>query len=133
MKVPFDPALLGPTLGSMSELLTSCALGYGARKTGLLDATTTRSLAKCVYNIFLPAMLSTSVSVTVASGVGLPALLPIPLAAWAQVGVGLLVARFCLLLLRIKPSSAEGGDVQVLSAFGNSGVLPLIFADSLFR
>ena len=54
-----------------------------------------------------------------------------PLAAWLQVGLGIGLSAAILGRRNIK--SARGRDVAALSSFGNSGVLPLIFADCLFR
>jgi len=69
---------------AVTELLTCCGLGVAATQIGLIDATTTRALAKAVFNIFLPSMLVTSVSRTVASGAGLRSLLPLPFCALVQ-------------------------------------------------
>jgi len=118
------------SLRAVSELLTCCGLGVLATRCGLLDSPTTRALAKCVYNFFLPAMLCTSVASTVASGAGW-SLLPLPLAAWLQVGLAVAIVSALLGPRRLR--SAAGRDVTALSSFGNSGVLPLIFADCLFR
>lgn len=119
---PLDPVVLRPALTAMTELLTGCGLGFAATKAGLLDESTTRALARVVFGIFLPAMLSTSVASTISSGTGLRALLPIPFAAMVQVALGLGIARICLLVLRIQAKSPAGREVSVLSAFGNSGV-----------
>ena len=74
----------------MCELLTSCALGYTAARVGLFDGPAIRALSKVVFNIFLPAMLFTSVSCTVAHGASLRSLIVIPLAAVTQILVGFL-------------------------------------------
>ena len=129
---PLEPAVLGASLRSMTELVTCCGLGAVATRTGLIDRETTRALAKCVFNVFLPCMLFTSVTSTVAAGAGWSLAL-LPLAAACQVGLGLLFSRVLLRLARVPAHSPTGRDVSTLSAFGNSGVLPLIFADCLFR
>jgi len=127
-----EPAVVGASLRSVTELLTCCGLGVAARKAGIIDGATTRALARCVYNVFLPSMLCTSVASTIAAGAGW-ALLPIPLTALLQVGLGLMVAAAILKISRVPLTSVPGRDVAALSAFGNAGVLPLIFADTLFR
>lgn len=127
-----EPAVLSSSLQAVTELLTCCGLGVLATRVGLLDAATTRSLAKCVFNIFLPAMLFTSVSRTVASGASLSSLLPMPLAALLQIGLGLILVTV-LLGGPKEVKTAAGRDVAALSSFGNSGVLPLVFANCLFR
>ena len=126
-----EPEVIKSSLRAVSELLTCCGLGVLATRVGLLDTPTTRALAKCVYNVFLPAMLCTSVASTVASGAGL-SLLPLPLAAWLQVALAFAIAA-ALFGPRSLVDSPSGRDVAALSSFGNSGVLPLIFADCLFR
>ena len=127
-----EPAVLSSSLQAVTELLTCCGLGVLATHVGLLDAATTRSLAKCVFNIFLPAMLFTSVSRTVASGASLSSLLPMPLAALLQIGLGLILVTV-LLGGPKEVKTAAGRDMAALSSFGNSGVLPLVFANCLFR
>ena len=79
-----EPAVLGASLRSMTELITCCGLGAIATRAGLIDRDTTRALARCVFNIFLPAMLFTSVASTVASGAGWWTLAPVTLAAALQ-------------------------------------------------
>ena len=126
-----QPEVMQSSLRAVSELLTCCGFGWLVTRVGLIEATTTRALAKCVFNVFLPAMLCTSVASTVASGAGL-SLLPLPLAAWLQVGLALAIVSL-IIGPRTIANSPGGRDVAALSSFGNSGVLPLIFADCLFR
>lgn len=127
-----QPAVLVSSLKAVTELLTCCGLGVLATRVGLLDAATTRSLAKCVFNVFLPSMLFTSVSRTIASGASMSSLLPIPLCACLQVVIGLGLVTI-LLGGPKKVATPAGRDVAALSSFGNSGVLPLVFANCLFR
>ncbi|KAL1524959.1 hypothetical protein AB1Y20_019835 [Prymnesium parvum] len=132
--LPLDTHALRLTGESMAELLTSCAIGYSATRLGLLDGAAVRSLARVVFNLFLPSMLLTSVATTVSRGAGsLSALLVVPLLAWAQTALGVLAGAASLRLIRTERASAAGRGVTVLSSFGNSGVLPLIFVHSLFR
>ena len=127
-----EPAVLRSSFEAVTELLTCCGLGVFATRVGLLDAATTRALARCVFNIFLPAMLSTSVARTVASGASFSTLLPLPLCALVQVILGLGIVT--LLLGGPKEVRTPAGrDVAALASFGNSGVLPLVFANCLFR
>ncbi len=48
---PIDPAVARLTCESMTELLTSCAIGWAAARTGLVDAAAIRSMAKVAFNI----------------------------------------------------------------------------------
>lgn len=91
-----NPVILRLTRDSMAELLTSCAIGYGATKAGYLSGSQIRSLAGVVFNVFLPAMLLTSVASTVAEQQAGAALAVMPIAAWAQVAVGASVASVSL-------------------------------------
>lgn len=131
MLTTIDPSIAKASVGAITQLLTCCGLGMLATHAGLLDAPTTRALSKCVFNVFLPAMLCTSVASTVAGGAGVATLMAMPLAAVVQVGIGLLISG--ALLGPRKFFTPSGRDVATLSAFGNSGVLPLVFADCLFR
>ena len=126
-----QPAVLRASAASVGDLLTCCGLGFAATRCGLVDKPSLQALARIVYRVFLPSLLLTNVATTVASG-ALRSLLPIPIAAWVQISLGLLVASALLPLLRIKRDSPDGKEVQVLSAFGNSGVLPLLFVERLF-
>ena len=127
-----EPSVVQAAFAAVTELLTCCGLGVAATQIGLIDATTTRALAKAVFNIFLPSMLVTSVSRTVASGAGLRSLLPLPFCALVQVCLGLaLVSPLLGGPRRMKQPGRR--DVAALASFGNSGVLPLVFADCLFR
>ena len=126
------PAGRAPRVGGgVGDLLTCCGLGFAATRYGLIDKPSLQALSRIVYRVFLPSLLLTNVATTVASG-ALRSLLPIPIAAWVQISLGLLVASALLPLLRIKRDSPDGKEVQVLSAFGNSGVLPLLFVERLF-
>ena len=126
-----QPAVLRASAASVGDLLTCCGLGFAATRYGLIDKPSLQALSRIVYRVFLPSLLLTNVATTVASG-ALRSLLPIPIAAWVQISLGLLVASALLPLLRIKRDSPDGKEVQVLSAFGNSGVLPLLFVERLF-
>ena len=129
-----DPAVGRLTFDSMAELMTSCAIGFTATKVGLFDGPAIRSLARVVFNIFLPSMLLTSVANTVAQQASMGVLMVVPLTAWIQVVLGMTIGlAISSLLLRLPRTSAAGRGITVLSGFGNSGVLPLIFVNSLFR
>ena len=84
---------------------------------GLVDKP--QALARIVYRVFLPSLL-TNAATTVASGAAAP-LLPILLAAWVQICLGLLVASALLLLLRIPRDCPTARRSKSF----NSGVLPL--------
>lgn len=116
----------------MAELLTSCAIGVVATRVGLLTGPSIRSLASVVFNVLLPSMLVTSVARTVAH-TGIRTLLVAPFTAWLQVLVGMGVSALSVSVMRLPRRSPAARGISVLSAFGNSGVLPLIFINSLFE
>lgn len=126
-----QPEVLRSSLGAVSELLTCCGIGVAATKVGFLDSATTKALARVVYSLFLPAMLATSVARSVALGGGW-SLLQVSLAAPVQVGIALALVVM-LLGPRVALRTTAGREQSVLAAFGNAGVLPLVFADALFR
>lgn len=87
-----------------------------------------QALSKTVYNIFLPALLFTNVVRTLA-GSGATQLFFLPLVAFLQVFLGLAIGFIGSKLLRLNQS--EKNLFIVCCGFGNSGVLPLLFASNL--
>lgn len=88
-----------------------------------------QALSKTVYNLFLPSLLLTNVVATLSAGAGGP-LFWLPLAALAQVALGLLLAAPGAAALRL--NDAERRVFLVCAGFGNSAALPLLFANALF-
>ncbi|GAB5372272.1 hypothetical protein AAMO2058_001650800 [Amorphochlora amoebiformis] len=79
----------------------------------------------------LPALLCTSVAKTVAE-CPLRTLFPIPLLALAQIMVGIFISRIVLRTVRLSTNCEAGRETTVLSAFHNSGNLPLSLVSALF-
>ncbi|KAG5189998.1 auxin efflux carrier [Tribonema minus] len=127
-----QPTVVASSVRAVAELLTCCVFGVTAAKKGVLTPTNVSALSQIVYNIFLPSLLLVNVAETAISQ-PLSTLLPIPLFAWAQIFIGYKIARLTMKVLRIEPTTEEGREVQVCSAFGNSGILPLLFVNALFR
>eukprot|EP00638_Chattonella_subsalsa_P001072 CAMPEP_0117739050 /NCGR_PEP_ID=MMETSP0947-20121206/3505_1 /TAXON_ID=44440 /ORGANISM="Chattonella subsalsa, Strain CCMP2191" /LENGTH=291 /DNA_ID=CAMNT_0005554879 /DNA_START=247 /DNA_END=1119 /DNA_ORIENTATION=- len=117
---------------AVSELLVCSGLGALATKKGILDKNAISALTKVVYNIFLPSLLLANVASTVAQDAS-AALFSIPLMACIQIFAGLLLSKLMLRVLNINPKSPSGRQMQINTAFGNSGVLPILFASTLFR
>lgn len=88
-----------------------------------------QALSKSVYNIFLPSLLLTNVIRTLSAGSS-GGLLFLPLAAVAQVFIGLCLGLLGAAALRLNQS--ERRIFLVCCGFGNSGALPLLFANALF-
>lgn len=125
-----DPKVLNTSLLAISKLLITLGLGVVAAYRGLLDTATLRALSKVVYNLFLPALLFTNIVQTL-SLPRAPGLFLLPLAAVAQVALGLLVGMLGARALGLR-RGLESRIYLVCSAFGNSAALPLLFASALF-
>lgn len=122
---------------SISKLLSTCGLGIWAGKAGVLDQTALGVLSKLIFNVFQPCLLLVNVASTVAqlkaSGGGAPIYI-LPIAAGFQILVGYIVGKIVSLLMYGKNDSGEGAkQLLACTAFGNSGPLPLVFTDGLFR
>mmetsp|Transcript_9520 Transcript_9520/g.18637 ORF Transcript_9520/g.18637 Transcript_9520/m.18637 type:complete len:411 (+) Transcript_9520:3-1235(+) len=127
-----DPCVAKTALSAMSELFAQILVGFICFRSGLLSTSHVKVLSRVVFNLLLPALLFTSVAKTVAC-TPLSDLLPIPTFAILQIGVGLILSQVVLRILRLDTTSHNARATQVLSAFGNSGVLPLAFVSALFR
>ncbi|CAN0264660.1 unnamed protein product [Ascophyllum nodosum] len=60
-------------------------------------------------------------------------LLPIPVFAAVQVGVGIVATTLAMRVLKIDPNTEGGRATKVCGYFQNSAILPLIFINALFR
>lgn len=123
-----DPSILQTSFRATTKLLTTLLLGVLAAKRKLLDTQVLSSLSKTVYSIFLPSLLLTNVIRTLANPS--PTLLLLPLAAVAQVIIGLALGFIGAKVMRL--SRPERNVYAVCTGFGNSGALPLLFASALF-
>lgn len=128
-----SPAALAVSSGAMVELTVSVALGYLTVATGLLSPVAVNQLAKVVYNFLLPAFLFSSVVRTVTSYGLSRGMLAIPLLASLQICAGLLMSRVVLKALRKRWTTGSGRRFVTCATFGNSGVLPLLLTDAIFR
>jgi predicted permease len=119
---------------AIAEMGVAGLIGIGCVHRDLLNAPTVAALSKTCFNILLPMFLSTSIMNTISS-YGLPlSSLCVPLLAMIQSFTLYLVARHILLpLFNIDYETDVGRSTSVCCAWGNSGVIPLIFAESLFR
>jgi predicted permease len=138
--LPFglDKTVAFAALGATAKLLSSVGLGsLAALKPNLLDPAAVSALSRLIYWIFQPCFLMCSVASTLAAAssgavVGLPksVLLLMPLAAFIQISLGSLIAKIVSGVLKFPDEEAR--DFTMCTTFGNSGPLPLIFADALF-
>ena len=139
LPLPFglDPTVAAAALSATAKLLSSVALGsMAALKPNILDPAAVSALSRLTYWIFQPCFLLCSVANTLAAAssgtAGLPKsmLLLMPMAAMIQIGLGSLIAKIVTQVMRFPDEEAR--DFTMCTTFGNSGPLPLIFADALF-
>lgn len=129
----FAPAVFQSSLGAVAELAVSAGLGFGAMRVGLITHESITQLSKIVYNLLLPLFLLTSIVRTVITyGLG-AGMLSLPLAGAVQIALGLAASNLLLWLVGIPRGTAKSRRFIVCASFGNSGVLPLLLTDALFR
>mmetsp|Transcript_10233 Transcript_10233/g.19171 ORF Transcript_10233/g.19171 Transcript_10233/m.19171 type:complete len:485 (-) Transcript_10233:917-2371(-) len=149
-----NTAVLSASLSATAKLLSSIGIGALATPVGpkqfgnILDSSAVSALSKLTYWLFQPCFLLCGVASTLAkacSGTGgLPtsALMVLPLAALVQISLGSLAAK-CITTKKfgIRPlflgididDDAGASDIQMCTTFANSGPLPTILSDALFR
>ena len=129
----FSPAVFATSAGAVAELAVSAGLGYAAVRSGLLERSGVTQLARIVYNFFLPIFLFASVTRTVQTYGVSRGMLALPLVSAIQIACGLSVARLLLRALGISPALRSSRRFVTCAAFGNTGVLPLVLAEAIFR
>jgi hypothetical protein len=119
---------------SMAELGIASIIGAGCVQREFLPPATIKALSKATFAILLPMFLCTSIIQSV-SKYGLKrSSLAVPLLAIVQSTCLFLASKLILLpLAGIDADSDDGRATTVCCSFGNSGVVPLIFCESLFR
>lgn len=126
---------------AVAKLLSTCGIGVLSAKAGILDQTAIGVLSKLIFSVFQPCLLFVNVASTVASiGSGSgnsAAIYLLPLAAAFQILVGFIVGKIVALIMSggSKASNDDESSKQLLACttFANSGPLPLVFTDGLFR
>jgi len=122
------------SVNAVSKLIVCVSLGFLARKRKKMDQAAITSLSTLTYNIFQPALLLVNVAQTLATAEGgLMALLPLPAFAIGQIMLGSILASLLCKLQRLPKDSQDHRVVKMCSTFANSGPLPLLFADALFK
>ena len=121
---------------AMAELFTAGFIGNTCVRQKFLTASMVQSLSKTCFTILLPMFLFTSIMKTIQGNGGrlTSSTIMIPIIAITHCFIVNLIARYCLLpLFDMDDTSDEGRSTLVCCTFGNSGVIPLIFAEALFR
>jgi predicted permease len=123
---------------AVAKLLSTCGLGIWASKAGILDQNAVAVLSKLIFSVFQPCLLFVNVASTVAnigSGGGNPAAIYLlPIAAAVQILVGYIVGKVVSLVMNGGKAEDESSkQLLACTTFANSGPLPLVFTDGLFR
>jgi predicted permease len=138
--IPAAAPLISPvtaaSLRAVAKLLSTVGLGGYASKQGLLNKNALQVLSKLVFGILQPCMLFVNVAQTVsnnAGGGGVTTWL-LPLAAASQILMGFVIGKVMGLVIYGKDGNKDD-KCQTLTGttFGNSGPLPFVFVDGLFR
>jgi len=118
---------------AMAELFTAGVIGSSCVNLNILDSQTVQALSKTTISILLPMFLCTSIMKTISLyGVNKSSLV-IPCVAIVHCFLTYLIASNLLPFLGLDCDTTEGKSTITCCAFGNSGVLPLIFAGALFN
>lgn len=119
---------------AVAELFTAGCIGSACVQQGYLDNVMVRSLSKTCFTILLPMFLGTSIMNTIHKYGFKMSSLFVPLIAVTHVLLLYTTAKIVILpLFGIDDNTIQGRATNVCCAFGNAGVLPLIFVEALFR
>lgn len=115
------------------KLVGTCGIGAYAGKVGILDKVALGVLSKLIFNIFQPCLLFVNVCQTVSTAGGSAAVWILPAAAGVQILLGYLVGLVVTRVIYGNVESEEKRQTLTCTTFSNSGPLPLVFVDALFR
>ena len=118
---------------ALAKLISTCGIGFWAAKIGLLDKTALSVLSKLVFGLLQPCLLFSNVASTVATSKSLEKTILLPAAAALQILIGFIIGKLLSVLIYGKESTEESRNLQTCTTFGNSGPLPLVFADALLK
>lgn len=128
-----NAAAFGAASSAMTELAVSSGIGMACVQQSLVDATTISALSRTTFNIFLPMFLATAIFKTISTYQKSISYI-VPLLGIAHPYCMCMLARHVLLpLFGIDGDSDDGRCTIVCSGWGNTSVVPLLFAESLFR
>ena len=134
MAVPID--VQNSAVRAVSKLLATCGFGILSAKQGILDSKALEVLSKLVFNLFQPCLLFVNVAQTISAESvlknGIVSYI-LPAAAVLQILIGFSIGKIFSSSLYGSESSRESKQLMACITFGNSGPLPLVFTDVLFR
>mmetsp|Transcript_4356 Transcript_4356/g.10506 ORF Transcript_4356/g.10506 Transcript_4356/m.10506 type:complete len:409 (+) Transcript_4356:84-1310(+) len=131
-----QPSATSAATRAALELVVSSGVGIASIHNGLLNAATIKALSQATFTILLPLFLGTSIIKTISSyGLSKSSLVVPALAALQSFLLYVFTTKiiYPLCLSSDERITDEARGTAVCASFGNGGVLPLIFCDSLFR
>eukprot|EP00536_Pseudo-nitzschia_multiseries_P005113 jgi/Psemu1/285551/fgenesh1_pg.93_\ len=131
-----QPSATAAATRAALELVVSSGVGIASIHNGLLTAATIKALSQTTFAILLPLFLGTSIVKTITSyGLSKSSLVVPALAAVQSFLLYVFTTKiiYPLCLSSDERITDEARGTAVCASFGNGGVLPLIFCDSLFR
>lgn len=127
-------AAFGAAGKAMAELGVAGCIGAACVEKELLTGDMIRTLSKTTFSILLPMFLGTSIVKTVATYGLSRSSLGVPLLAVTHAFLLFLFSKQVLVpMFGMDSATDEGKSTTVSCAWGNAGVVPLIFAEALFR
>ena len=129
-----NPAVHAATRAAL-ELVVSSGVGVASIDRGLLNASTIKALSRTTFTILLPLFLGTSILKTITRYGLTTSSLAVPVLAAVQSFVLYCVTTrvvYPLVLSENERATDDARGTAVCASFGNAGVVPLIFCDSLF-
>jgi len=118
---------------AMAELFTAGVIGSSCVNLDILDSPSVRALSKTTFSILLPMFLCTSIMKTVSlQGLNKSSLI-VPILAITHCFFTYHISSTLLPFIGVDCKTVEGKATVTCCTFGNSGVLPVIFAEALFR
>lgn len=118
------------------KLLSACSISIYITKRGILDKNSISVLSKLIFDVFQPCLLFVNVAFTVAKAraAGETTIFLLPIAAIFQVLSGFVLGKLISsVLYGPGKKSDDSSQLVACTTFANSGPLPLVFTDSLFR
>lgn len=131
-----QPSAATAAIRAAMELVVSSGVGVASIQGGYLTTATIKALSQTTFSILLPLFLGTSIANTVTKYGLETSSLAVPTLAVLQSFLLYAITTqilFPLILSDDESNSDDANGTAICASFGNGGVLPLIFCDSLFR
>ena len=119
---------------AMGELVSAGCIGTACVQTEYLTSSMVKNLSKTTFSIFLPMFLFTSIIRSIQKFGLTGGCLFIPLLAIAHAFTLCIISKYFLMpIFGLDGDTDENRATLISASFGNAGVVPLIFAEALFR